>query len=199
PCPYRSFMKIAIIYSLMSSIQNCDRLKPVLGELYLRSPTVFINQNWAELLPDWSNSPQTLIIICLRANHNLKLEGKAIADEKDRLFDAFQEVAKVIESLAQQNGILIESICPKSGFPNHTQAGHLVFDLVNILHECLVFNFKRTEKGCKILSHPQWQQAIYPGLLISDLERDRVAPLVYNTLSNPRIEKWSKLTIITSN
>ena len=176
-----------------------DHFFPILGELYLCSPTVFINQNWFDLLPDWSNPPQTLIILCLQANCNLELTEKAIADEKDRLFDAFQEVAKVMENLAQQNQILIESICPKSGFSNHAQAGNLLFDLVSILHECLGFNFKRTDQGCKILSHPQWQQAIYPGLLISDVKRDRVAPLVYNVLSNPRIEQWSKLTIITSN
>ncbi|MEB3191433.1 MAG: hypothetical protein VKL42_13915 [Snowella sp.] len=136
-------------------------------EISLAAPTPFISNHWPQLLPDWTEAPQTLILVCLPAQYSLAAEGLLIATEKDRLLQEFQTLADHLQQQAAQQGIRLESICPKNGTPRYSRAGNLHFDIVAAFHTCLGFDFVRTEKGCKLLCHPQWNQACYPGLLVS--------------------------------
>jgi len=72
-------------------------------------------------------------------------EGVLIAMEKDRLLQEFQILADNLQQQAAQQGIRLESICPKNGTPRYSRAGNLHFDIVAAFHACLGFDFVRTE------------------------------------------------------
>ena len=170
-----------------------------MGEIYCTSPSDFIQQHWQQLLPHWSNPPQTLLLVCFHSSENLSLENKAVQREKDRLWQAFHHCTQGLSLVAQTQGICLEAICPKTGLAVQAPSPALVFDLVHLFHDRLGFAWQRTDQGCKVFHHPRWGPACYPGLLISPDQGDRVTALVYHALSSPMREPWSKLTIITSN
>ncbi|GFE72228.1 hypothetical protein [Chroococcus sp. FPU101] len=137
-------------------------------EIYLKSPTPFMMNNWDRLLPDWSVSPQTIVLVLLNSHFPLDGEGKFIEQEKDRLFKEFIALGEYFYLVSQQQGFCTEIISPKDGTPQYSTKGDLIFDLVAIVHYSLEFNYFNTLKGCQLLKHPVWQTAIYPGLFLSE-------------------------------
>jgi len=171
----------------------------LMGEIYGTTPSLFIQQNWPKLLPHWSKPPQTLLLVCFRAQENLSFVNETVQREKDRLWQAFHHCAQRLHPIAQSQGILLEAICPKTGLAVQAPPQSGIFDLVYLFHDRLGFPWQRTTQGCKVVTHPRWQQAFYPALWISPQDSDRVTALVYDSLSSPMREPWSKLTITTLN
>ncbi len=143
-----------------------QRKKPV--EIYLKSPTPFMIDNWEKLLPDWKVPPQTIVLILLKSRLPLDGEGEFIELEKERLLHRFLEWGKVFYSTGHQGGFLTEIISPKDGTLQYSKKGQLIFDLVATVHYSLGFDFSKTAEGCKVLEHPVWQTAVYPGLFLSE-------------------------------
>lgn len=136
-------------------------------EIYLKSPTPFMVDNWGKLLPDWQVPPQTIVLVLLNSRFPLDREGELIESEKDRLLKQFMEWGKSFYLMSHEQGFLTEIICPKAGIPQYSKKGEAHFDLVATVHHSLRFNFSRTVKGCKTLVHPRWDTAVYPGLFLS--------------------------------
>ena len=136
-------------------------------EIHLKVPTSFMIENWKKLLPDWKVPPQTLVLVLLNSQFPLDREGELIEAEKDRLLQHFKEWGKSFYLASLQGGFLTEVISPKNGRPQYSRIGELHFDLVAAVHHSLGFDFFRTGKGCKLVKHPVWQAAVYPGLFLS--------------------------------
>ncbi len=132
-------------------------------EVYYKYPTQFILDNWPKLLPTWSVSPQRVVIILLKSQFALDIENEMIQKEKERLLDEFYKLSKVFI----EQGIATEIISPPDGTPQYSMQGELTFDVVAVVHQLLGFDFSDTPKGCKVLKHPIWKEAVYPGLLLS--------------------------------
>lgn len=136
-------------------------------EIYIQEPTPFILEHWHRLLPDWRVVPQSLVLILLRAQFSLEQEGILMEVEKDRLYRDFLKIAELLHQAIHDQGYLSEIISPKDGLPVQSAPGTLIFDSVAAVNYWLGFSYDRTAKGCKVLNHPQWQRAVYPGLLLS--------------------------------
>lgn len=124
--------------------------------------------NWERLLPDWKVSPPTIVLILLNSQFPLDSEGELIEAEKDRLFQQFWQWGQSFNLVSHQRGFLSEIISPQDGTPQYSRRGDAHFDLVAAVHHSLGFDFSRTLKGCKVLKHPVWQAAVYPGLFLSE-------------------------------
>lgn len=136
-------------------------------EIYIKSPTLFMMDHWAKLLPNWKITPQTIVLVLLKSQFPLDREGKFIKLEKDRLLKHFLILGESFYVASERRGFLTEIISPKDGTPQYSPQGTLIFDLVAAVHYSLGFDFFRTVKGCKVLKHPVWQTAVYPGLFLS--------------------------------
>jgi hypothetical protein len=136
-------------------------------EIYIKFPTPFMVDNWKILLPDWKVSPQTMALVLMNSPFPLDSEGEFIEQEKDRLLRQFFALGEAFNLASCKRGFLTEIVSPKDGTPQYSGKGKLIFDLVATVHHSLGFGFSRTVKGCKVLEHPVWQTAIYPGLLLS--------------------------------
>lgn len=149
-------------------------------EIYIKPPTKFILSNWQQLLPQWTTIPQTVILILLPAKYCLDDSTILIESEKNRLLTEFFNLARSIQDLCNQQQILSEIISPKDGFPFNSTKGNFTFDLVAIIHESLGFKFQKTSHGCKIVHHPNWGQAMYPGMMVSLGSRETISQILAN-------------------
>jgi hypothetical protein len=137
-------------------------------EIFVTAPTPFMSEHWPDLLPDWAIAPQSVVLILLRARMSLAQEGWEIEAEKDRLLKEFWKLGEFLCQEICHHGYSSETISPKDGLPQYSAPGTLRFDSVAAVNYALSFPYARTEQGCKVLTHPQWQQAVYPGLLLSN-------------------------------
>ncbi len=138
-------------------------------ERYLSTPTPFMVDHWSEILPDWTRPPQAIAICLLRANVPLDLDEQPQRQEKDRLLNQFLTWG---EDLLQQGlppSHRLAIISPQDGKPVFSQAGNSHIDLVATVHHCLGFPFARSPQGCKVLRHPEWRSAVYPGLVMTTM------------------------------
>ena len=89
--------------------------------------------------------------------------------EKQRLKEEFLILSKRIKLTCKKQGSLIAIIDPQDGRPIDSPASQLSFDVIAVVHQLLNFNYYQIH-GCKVLTHPIQQTAIYPSLLLSDVD-----------------------------
>jgi hypothetical protein len=135
-------------------------------ELYLTIPTDFIINFYNKLLPAWQKSPQSIGIFLLPASLSLAGESSEIEVEKIRLLKQFLEWGEKFYLTCEKNKIKAEIISPQDGFPIYSDRGDINFDIVKVVAELLKFQTIKIDR-CKAIVHPQWQTAVYPGLLLS--------------------------------
>ncbi len=150
------------------------------AEIYIKNPSIFIANNCNLLLPEWENAPKTLAIVLILSPKPLDGQYTEIEENKRILFKNFVKWGKFIKQKADKKGILTEIISPKDGTPMYSKKGDLTFDLVAIIHELLGFKYSQTTGGCKVIHHPIWGSAIYPGLLLSDVDVTQMQTLLYS-------------------
>lgn len=143
-------------------------------EIHFKPPTPFMLNNWEKLLPDWRIPPQSIAIVLIKAQFPLDSENRYIEAEKDRLLHQFLLLGETFKQAIHQQGFMTEVISPKDGKPQYSGAGQLTFDLVATVNYSLGFKFDRTVKGCKILKHPLWENAVYPGIFLSDAPKSQL-------------------------
>ena len=109
-----------------------------------------------------------MVIVLLKAKYSLQEEGEKITHEKNRLEAEMEMLGNKFYDTCHQARILSEVISPKTGYPIYSQGGELNFDLVATVHASLGYPFSNTRNNCKVLRHPNWQTAVYPGLFLSN-------------------------------
>lgn len=136
-------------------------------EIYVRSPTQFILENYASFLPEWKIAPQTVVIMLLASRMGLLTIDQQVQFEKQRLRKEFFQLGQTIQSACQSREQLIAIIDPQDGRPVQSPLAQITVDVVAVVHQLLKFRVQRTREGCKILNHPIRKTAIYPSLLLS--------------------------------
>ena len=61
----------ALLYKGFRKPKSGARINKDTNEISLAVPTAFISDHWPQLLPDWTEAPQTLILVCLPAQYSL--------------------------------------------------------------------------------------------------------------------------------
>ncbi|CCQ53803.1 hypothetical protein CWATWH0402_4248 [Crocosphaera watsonii WH 0402] len=138
-------------------------------EIYVQPVTQFITNNSSLLLPEWHIVPKTAVIILLYSFIPLETSNRQVELEKQRLREEFLTLSKRIKITFQKQGTLIAIIDPQDGKPINSPASQLSFDIIAVVHQLLNFSFYQIH-GCKVLNHPIQQTAIYPSLLLSDVD-----------------------------
>ncbi|YAI81895.1 MAG: hypothetical protein ACQJCO_08950 [cyanobacterium endosymbiont of Rhopalodia sterrenbergii] len=87
-----------------------------------------------------------------------------------------------IQAVVEREKWLIEVIDPQDGKPINSAPGKIYFDIVSVIHELLDLRVDDTKNGCKILHHPLKKTAIYPNLLLSDVDNKRMIYLIEEAL-----------------
>lgn len=152
-------------------------------EIYIQPPTRFILENHSRLLPRCKFYPQIMVIILLEAKIYLEQTNQQVQQEKQRLKKEFLQLGENIRTVAQGKKWLIEVIDPQDGKPIYSASGETTFDIVSVVHDSLGFKFNDTNNNCKLLNHPLKKTAIYPNLLLSDIDNKQMNYLIKEILS----------------
>lgn len=144
-------------------------------QCYLARPTPFIVDHWPDILPDWPGPPQAIAICLLQSQVPLDQDGLPQREEKDRLLQRFLTWGDRLRQRELLPSHQLAIISPRDGKPLCSPTGPTHIDLVATVHHCLGLPFVRTSDGCKVLRHPAWRSAVYPGLAITSLAWDEAS------------------------
>jgi hypothetical protein len=112
-----------------------------------------------------------------RARCDLVAIGDHVEAEKDRLLNVFIEFGQDLAQAIRAKGYWADYIDPCSGLPMLSKGCNKVYSEVDGM-ECLL-NYKSYNAGfCKILTHPKWGSAVYPGTLFAYAPQSVVMELV---------------------
>jgi hypothetical protein len=137
-----------------------------LQSLEYKKQSEYILEHQSQLLPDWQEAPRTIIFLFFQCQ--LPLDGTdLIAEqlEKDRLLLEFYHLGSQFYTLAQNQGIVAEVICPKDGTPLYSSKGSDSFNITAIVTRYLP-SFQQISSGCGLI-HPEWGRCVYPSLILS--------------------------------
>ncbi|MGB3404380.1 MAG: methylmalonic aciduria and homocystinuria type D protein [Microcoleaceae cyanobacterium] len=140
-------------------------VKQLSQEIYLSRPSPFVAQNLADLLPEWSAKTAWTILILQQAQFPLNQCNTTVNREKQRLRDQFLNFSLSVVHALQHQGFCSDIFDPKTGYPVLSRRGSLTHDDVAVAKALL--NFPTTSDDCAALIHPQWQTAVYPGVVMT--------------------------------
>ncbi|MFM1841366.1 MAG: hypothetical protein RLZZ490_97 [Cyanobacteriota bacterium] len=138
-------------------------------ECYLTPPSSFMVKHWPDIVPNWPGSPQAIAVCLLQSQVPLDRDGSPQRREKDRLLQRFLTWGDRLRQRQLPPCHQLVLISPQDGKPLFSPVGNSHIDLVATVHQCLGLPFVRTAAGCKVLIHPQWRSAIYPGLAMTTM------------------------------
>jgi hypothetical protein len=151
-------------------------------EIYLKAPTPFLVANWNRLLGNCKVRPQAIAIILFESRLVLDNDNDLIQQEKDHLLLQFLALGERFKRANTDRKLWSDVISPQDGKPLYSEPGDLIFDLVAIVHDALGLSFSRTAKGCKMLDHPLWNNAVYPGLFLAEITPQELNLIINNLI-----------------
>ncbi len=129
-------------------------------------PSAFIRSFTNQLLPSWSDSVESVLILLQPSDCDLMQQTRATEQQKQRLRRRFLAWGKSTVNYLQQMGYAADLFDPRTGFPVLSLAGSLRLDDVAVVQSCL--GYPTCDRwGCLIILHPTWGSAVYPSILVS--------------------------------
>lgn len=134
--------------------------------LSIHAPSPFLSEHWKQLLPDW-DCPVLSVLIYLQPSP-VKLCDRTQQTEiaKKHLRDTFLDRAQHWHQIVTQNGFLAEPFDPKFGTPVYSSTGSWLLDDVAVAHALLQLPISE-KGGCRLLSHPELDTAVFPSTFLS--------------------------------
>ncbi|PZV16120.1 MAG: methylmalonic aciduria and homocystinuria type D protein [Leptolyngbya sp.] len=128
-------------------------------------PSPFISRYAGQLLPSWSCSISSVLIVLQQADCELMERSPMTETQKQVLRDRFLRIGSAITAELQDQAYQADLFDPKTGLPILSHAGRAI-DAVAVVRACLGYATMEIN-GCAILLHPEWGNAVYPAVLVS--------------------------------
>lgn len=132
----------------------------------VHSPTPFIQTYADQLLPSWSRSILSILVVLQQCSGAMLSRTLTTESQKQQGREQFlqfgHQVALELESL----GHLVELFDPATGWPLRSPPGQLRLDDVAVVRAALAYPTV-TQGDCTLLIHPDWESAVYPSVLVS--------------------------------
>jgi hypothetical protein len=150
------------------------------SHLSIHAPSTFLSEHWKQLLPDWDCPVLSVLIYLQPSPVDLCDRTQQTEIAKKKLRDTFLDRAQHWHQIVTQNGFLGEPFDPKFGTPVYSSTGPWLLDDVAVAHALLQFPISE-QGGCRLLSHPELNTAVFPSTFLSS-----ASPNVLQHLLNPR-------------
>lgn len=136
-------------------------------QVSIHSPSNYICANRERIFPDWKNQPSMWVVIVLfRARYELLRTSTAIEAEKQVLREKFMRLGFDVAFNLRDKGYQSDIIDPRTGYPLLSHPGEIPHDDTATVKALL--NYPIVRNKCRVLVHPNWGTAVYPGVLISE-------------------------------
>lgn len=135
-------------------------------QISIHSPTRYICDNCERILPDWKNKLEMLVVVVLQQSQFGLIESSPrIETEKQRLRAQFMKFACDVAFDLRDKNYLTDLIDPRTGYPLLSRPGQIPHDDTAVVKALLKYPLICNK--CRVLIHPKWGTAVYPGILIS--------------------------------
>lgn len=139
-------------------------------------PSSFIRTFTNQLLPSWSDSVKSVLIVLQPSDCDLLEQTPITEQKKQRLRQRFLEWGKSTADRLHQMGYAADLFDPRTGLPILSLAGSLRLDDVAVVQSCL--GYPTCDRcGCSVILHPTWGSAVYPSILVSSAPPIKVESL----------------------
>ncbi len=154
-------------------------------QLYINHPSQFIKQNQQNLLPTWTVSIKSTIIVLQKSNFSLENSNHEIEKEKDYLRERFFRLGCNLVFTLRDSQYQSDLFDPRNGYPLLSRPGNITLNDTALVQDSLGFNV--VKQRCSLLIHPQWGTAIYPSTIVTSASSEIIQPMLQN-LQNFLIE-----------
>jgi hypothetical protein len=144
-------------------------------QISIHSPSQYICANREQIFPDWKNQRSLWVVIVLQqSQYELVESTPEVEIEKQRLREKFMrfgcDVAFNLRDCAPRTAkgdysYLTDVIDPRTGYPLLSRPGKIMHDDTAVVKALL--SYPVIKNKCRVLVHPDWGTAVYPGILIS--------------------------------
>lgn len=156
-------------------------------QISIHYPTSYISANRDRIFPDWRNRSTIWVIVVLQQSlYSLIKSTPAIELEKQRLRQSFMkfglELAFSLEDLTpltlRPEKYHTDAIDPRTGYPILSRPGEMPHDDTATVKALL--NYPIIYNRCRVLVHPDWGTAVYPGIMISTAPPQKIMVMMRN-------------------
>jgi hypothetical protein len=144
----------------------------------IHQPSSFISQNLERVLPDWTLPVAWVVVLLQQSRYPLAKTAPHVEREKDRLREKFMRFGCLVISQLRDQGFLADLIDPRDGYPWLSRRGEISHDDTAAVTALL--GFPVTPGNCSILTHPTWDTAIYPSILMSSASPQVIKSVLKN-------------------
>ncbi|MFQ3616152.1 MAG: methylmalonic aciduria and homocystinuria type D protein [Cyanobacteriota bacterium] len=154
-------------------------------------PSDYILQHQARLLPTWSHSIASVLVM-LQPSPVALLERTLDSEpEKEKLRSRFLELGRAIAQTLQRQGYLADLFDPRTGWPILSARGTLPLDDVAVARSALGYSTDRYG-NCRVILHPRLGTAVYPSTLVSSAPIDVLGAIAQQVLEVAAPQPWHK-------
>ncbi|MGL6345086.1 MAG: methylmalonic aciduria and homocystinuria type D protein [Waterburya sp.] len=174
----------------MRSLPNLRTFQSQTGkgiQICLAPPHNFILQHQRQLLPDWNVPISHLILLLQQSAISLSECNPKVAAEKNNLRAKFISFGCNLIVALQAQGHKGDLFDPRTGYPLYTSQGKLTLDdnaVVKALLNYPVVGYQ----NCSLLTHPIWNNHVYPGTIAVSAPQKLVESLLEQEIIN---QKWT--------
>ncbi|BAY48950.1 hypothetical protein SAMD00079811_65790 [Scytonema sp. HK-05] len=135
-------------------------------QISIHSPSQYICANREQILPDWKKQVSLWVVIVLQqSGYELVESTPEIETEKERLREKFMRFGCDVAFNLRDRNYLTDVIDPRTGYPLLSRPGKILHDDTAAVKALL--RYPVIQNKCRVLIHPSWGMAVYPGILIS--------------------------------
>ncbi|MEL6928812.1 MAG: methylmalonic aciduria and homocystinuria type D protein [Cyanobacteria bacterium J06600_6] len=162
----------------LSSSKNID--------VCVASPHKFLVENQSQLLPDWDNRVNSLILVLQQSSISFQASIPQVAREKNLLRAKFIRFACNLMFALQDRGYASDLFDPRTGYPLFASPGTAFDDnaAVKAVLNYPVVNYEQ----CSLITHPRWEHHVYPGTIATVAEWQQIKPCMQEAIAN---QNWS--------
>ena len=147
-------------------------------QIYIDHPNQFIKQNQQDLLPTWTISIKSIILILQKSHFPLENSNHEIEQEKDYLRERFFRLGCNLVFKLRDSQYQSDLFDPRNGYPLLSRPGNLTLNDTALVQDLLGFNV--VKHRCSLLIHPKWGTAIYPSTIVTSASLEIIQPMIQN-------------------
>jgi Methylmalonic aciduria and homocystinuria type D protein len=132
----------------------------------IHQPNAFINHHRVDLLPDWSVSVESVMVILQPCSVALNEITPVTEQQKQQLRRRFLYWAKKLIAALKQEGYAADGFDPRTGHPHYSRSGALTLDDVAVVQSVLGYPLVPSGE-CRLVEHPIWGCGVFPSVVVS--------------------------------
>jgi hypothetical protein len=146
-------------------------------EYSVHPPTGFLNHHLQQLLPDWTEPVQSLLVLLQQSAMPLLRKTRAVEQEKGQLRQQCLQFGQALADRLQVLGYTTEVFDPCNGLPTRSHPGSVHLDDLALIQA--VLGHPRQRQGqCWVMRHPLWGKAVYPSVIVSTAPPSQLDQLI---------------------